>query len=129
MERYPLNLNNLALLANAYRELEQSERALEVLERREALALEVLSLETLADDEGSFSLSGVLHNHKLDPGVAVELQFDFYDDAGELVATTRVTVDTPPQGAEASFEVVADAEVVPSGFSYRLDDSAQASGG
>ena len=128
VERYPLNLNNLALLANAYRELEQSESALEVLERREALALEVLSLETLAD-EGSFSLSGVLHNHKLDPGVAVELQFDFYDDAGELVATTRVTVDTPPQGAEASFEVVADAEVAPSGFSYRLADSAQASGG
>ncbi|MEE8550907.1 MAG: hypothetical protein V3T08_06585 [Gemmatimonadota bacterium] len=128
VERYPLNLNNLALLANAYRELEQSEKALEVLERREALALEVLSLETLAD-EGSFSLSGVLHNYKLDPGVAVELQFDFYDDTGELVATTRVTVDTPPQGAEASFEVVADAEVAPSGFSYRLADSAQASGG
>jgi tetratricopeptide (TPR) repeat protein len=128
VERYPLNLDNLALLANAYRELEQFDDALAVLERREALDVQVTDLE-LEGEEGVYTVYGYLQNLKTEPDVEVELQFDFYDDAGEIVATEAVTVLTPAQDGQTEFSVSTESVALISGFAYKRAEPAEAETG
>lgn len=129
VERYPLSMNNLAILANAYRELERSEDALAILERRESLELELLNLE-LSAEEGVYTVRGYLHNISLAPGSEVGLEFSFYDDVGELAASAAVTVTAPEQGTQGAFEVSAESSSLISGFTYkRTEPGAGAEGG
>ncbi len=123
VERYPLSENNLNLLASAYRELDDTQIALELLERRNDLNVELpdqhLQLEA---GEGVFTVTGVLRNINLEPGSSVELVFDFYDDLGELVASAPLTVDAPEQGASVQFSVSVESAAPISGFTYKLAD-------
>jgi tetratricopeptide (TPR) repeat protein len=118
VERYPLNLDNLALLANAYRELEQPEDALAILERREALPAEVRDLD-VEWQEGTYTITGYLANLAMEPDTPVELQFDFYDAFGELVSSETVTVAAPAQEAETEFSVGIESDALISGFTYK----------
>lgn len=104
VDRYPMSLDNLALLANAYRETEAVDSALAMLQRREALPAELANLD-LGMKEGAFILSGDLVNLKLAQDTPVELQFDFYNDSGELVSSETVTVAAPAENSSVSFEV------------------------
>ncbi len=123
VDNYPLNLNNLALLANAHRELENTEGALELLERREALKMEVVDL-VLEGGEGEFKLKGDLHNIALEPGAAVDLEFHFYDATGARLASEVVSLEAPEQGSEAAFSVSTTATEAVVGFSYNLLEAA-----
>ncbi|MGD8699506.1 MAG: hypothetical protein PVJ43_09460 [Gemmatimonadales bacterium] len=118
VERYPLSLDNLALLANAYRETEDVDNALATLEQREALPCEVTDLD-LEWEEGTYTLSGYLLNLNMDPDTPVELQFDFYDDAGELVGSESITVVAPAQQADVEFELTMESSAAISGFAYK----------
>jgi tetratricopeptide (TPR) repeat protein len=118
VERYPLNLDNLALLANAYRELEQAENALAVLVQREALPAEVRGLDA-EWQEGTYTITGHLANLAMEPDTPVELQFDFYDSFGELVGSETVTVTAPAQEGETEFSVGITTEAALSGFTYK----------
>jgi len=129
LDRYPLNLNYMALLANAYRELDQREDALEVLEMRDSLRFELSELEFEASGEGQYTVSGELHNVKGEPGAAVTVVFDFYDDAGEMVASETVTLEAPEQGATAEFSVSTESPMLVSGFTYHRQQPETASGG
>ena len=120
-ERYPLSENNLNLLASAYRELDDTEAALEVLERRNELTVELPDQQLrLEAGEGTYTISGVLHNISLEPGSTVELVFDFYDDLGELVASAPLSVAAPDQNATVQFNVSVESAAPLSGFTYRL---------
>jgi tetratricopeptide (TPR) repeat protein len=118
VDRYPLSLDNLALLANAYREIEDVDNALVTLERREALPCEITDL-NLDSEDGAYTLSGYLVNLNLAPETPVELQFDFYNDFGEVVASETVTVPMPAQQASVGFEVVSESDADITGFSYK----------
>ena len=118
VDRYPLSLDNLALLANAYRETEQAEKALEILQRREALPCEVTDLD-LEAEEGGYTISGYLLNLKMAPDTPVELQFDFYDTAGEVAASKTVTVVAPAPQADVQFDVTTESSAEIIGFSYK----------
>ena len=127
VDRYPLDKNNLALLANAYRELDNSEKALELLERREALAMEVVDVELKMVEE-SYELSGNLLNISLEPGATVDLVFDFYSDAGEKVSTAAISLTAAEAGMGSSFTVPTTSEQPISGFSYQVATSETPSG-
>ncbi len=124
VERYPLNKNNLALLANAYRELEQPEKALEVLEKHEALAVEIQDL-SLDAGEGSYTLTGYIHNISMEPGTQLELHFDFYADDGEVVTSESASITLPEKETEAQFTVTTESAAAISGVTYRRADMAQ----
>ncbi len=128
VERYPLSLDNLALLANAYRELGQVNEALEVLKRREALEVELLNLDFKAE-EGKFSVTGEIHNIKAQPGSALALVFDFYDDSGEVVATKDVSLTVPGPDETTEFTVSIESSAPISGFAYRPASEASAQAG
>ncbi len=128
VQRYPLSMDNLALLANAYRELEQFEDALAVLEQREALGAELTDLD-LESEEGVYTVSGFIYNMKLEPDTELLIQFDFYDDAGEVVASETATVVAPPQESQARFSISTESSALISGFTYRPADSTQPQAG
>ncbi len=104
VERYPLSMNNLAMLANAYRETEQSEKALVILQVREDLKVELQRLE-MTSEEGVYLIQGVLLNIGLEPGTQVNLQFDLRDDGGEIAGSATRSFEAPEQGAAARIEV------------------------
>jgi tetratricopeptide (TPR) repeat protein len=118
VERYPLSLDNLALLANAYRETEELDNALATLERREALPCEISDLE-LESEEGTYTIRGYLVNLHMAPDAPIELQFDFYDDSGEVVSSETATVTAPAEQGSVSFDVTTESEAGISGFAYK----------
>ena len=65
-------------------------------------------------------LQGTLYNIGLQPQDELALQFDFYDDSGEVAATSAVTLTVPEQGSQSAFEVPVTAESDLAGFSYRV---------
>lgn len=127
VERYPLNKNNLALLANAYRELEQSQKALEVLEKHEAMAVELEDLSITAG-EGTYTLTGYVHNISMEPGGQLALQFDFYGDAGEVVVSESASLTLPEKETEAQFSVTTESSQAISGVTYRRASPTQPTG-
>lgn len=118
-DRYPNNLNNLALLANAHRELDEREKALEVLELRESLQIELLNL-SLETVDGVSTISGHLQNKRLEPGTPVEVQFELYDNSGEVVASATLSMDAPEQDIPTPFNVGAETAAAISGFTYHV---------
>ncbi len=118
VDRYPLSLDNLALLANAYRETDNVDSALAVLQRREALPCELRQL-GVEEGEGTYSVNGYLLNLNMTPDTPVELQFDFYDTAGEVVASETVNVVTPEQQADVQFNVTTESTTEIAGFTYK----------
>lgn len=118
VERYPLSLDNLALLANAYRETEMLDDALAALERREALTAELTDLD-LESEEGVYTVSGYVYNIGMEEGAQLELQFDFYDDVGEIVASEMVSLTLPAQDQQVDFEVSTESASLISGFTYK----------
>jgi len=125
VERYPLSMDNLALLANALRELERLDETLAVLERREALAAELTDLE-LDTEEGVYSISGYIHNMKAEPDSEVLVEFDFVNNAGEVIATESVAIVAPAQDSQAEFSVSTESDAEITGFVYRAAGDAQA---
>jgi tetratricopeptide (TPR) repeat protein len=122
VQRYPLSMNNLAMLANAYRELGQTDSALAILQRRELVDLELMQLD-LTNAEGTYTISGQLYNIKHDAASPVQMVFDFYDDAGTVVATETVTFEAPPAGAASVLNVSIESPALISGFTYRRPDT------
>lgn len=116
VERYPYDVDNLALLAQAYRRTEKREKALEVLERREALPFQLTEI----DLEGG-AASGKVENLKLEPGTPIEIEFTFYNDEGNVIGTGGHSMTAPAPGDRAPFRVSPEAPAAEaSGFTYRV---------
>jgi len=49
----------------------------------------------------------------------VELQFDFYDSAGQVVASETVTVVAPAEQQDVEFDVTMESTAEISGFTYK----------
>jgi len=116
VDRYPNDVSSLALLANAYRETERPEEALEVFERREALPFQLVEL-----DLRGGAASGSVENLNLEPGTPIEVEFTFYDNAGNVIGSGRLSIDAPQEGERSSFRVSPEAPAAEtSGFTYRV---------
>ncbi|MGD8699770.1 MAG: CDC27 family protein, partial [Gemmatimonadales bacterium] len=116
VERYPHDIGSLALLANAYREMERTEKALVVFERREALPLGITEL----DLQGGAAI-GWVENLKLEPGTPIEIEFTFYDDAGNIIGSGRLSIAAPAESDRTPFRVTPEAPAAEaSGITYRV---------
>jgi tetratricopeptide (TPR) repeat protein len=116
VDRYPHDVGSLALLANAYREMERPEEALEVFERREALPLGISEL-----DLHGGAATGWVANLKLEPGTPIEIEFTFYDDAGNIIGGGGLSIAAPAEGDRTPFRVTPEAPTAEaSGITYRV---------
>jgi len=116
VDRYPYNLDNLLLLAHAYRETGQPEQALAALERREALPFQLVQLNAVGG-----AAFGQIENLKLGPGTPIEIEFTFYDDDGNVVGSGHLSVSAPTQAEQAPFRVAPEeAAFGVSGVTYRV---------
>lgn len=112
----PLNENSALILARAYRETQQNQKALRELQRNEELPVRVEDL-ALRTGEERTTVRGRVVGNRATAGSPVQLRFTFYGDAGELGAET-VTVTAPAKDQNANFEVVFPQ--VASGYKYEL---------
>ncbi len=116
VERYGYDMDNLALLAHGYRGAGNPERALEVLERREGLPFQLRELNL----EGGVA-TGAIENNSLEPGTPIEVEFIFYDSAGNVAGTGLLSQAAPEQGGWMWFQVAPETRVAGvSGFAYRV---------
>lgn len=118
VKRYPNNMNNMAMLANAYRELELPDSALAVLERREENPFDFVDVRVRLGEGGMYEVTGKLVNLKLEAGAPIELNFELYDDLGEVVQSETFTLEAPEQGSLVSVEFQFESDALISGFAY-----------
>jgi tetratricopeptide (TPR) repeat protein len=117
VERYPNNVDFLALLAQAWRGNDDSQKALEVLQRRQALPFQLSPVSL----EGG-AIFGQLQNLGLEPGVSIVVEFDFYDSGGNVIGTGSLEMPAPPPEEPVPFRVAPDDGLVPgvTGFTYKV---------
>ncbi len=118
-ELYPNHTNNLAFLAHAYRETGSPQKALEVIQRREAIPFEIDDLDYEIDSkESSVVLKGRIRNLKLQPGTPIAVRFEFLDKSGQIVASQEVSQPAPDKERDVPFEVSLRATGNVAGFRY-----------
>lgn len=117
--RYPANMNNLAILANAYRELDKRQKALTILERREALPFELLNLQ-ITHQDSTYTIAGHLQNRKLDPGTPIQVRFDLRTADGQVPDSLQLSTQAPEQGVPTPFSVSTTSLEKIAGFTYSV---------
>jgi tetratricopeptide (TPR) repeat protein len=117
LEIDPLNVNVYRIMAQAYRQTRQSPRALDMLERAEALPVYVTDIQFRPGEQRTV-LRGMIEGKQAAAGSPVQLEFTFFGPEG-AIGTRTVTVNAPAAGATANFEVVHDGAPA-TGYRYRL---------
>ncbi len=111
----PLSSQSALILTQAYRELERSQDALVTLQRVEALPVWLDQLQLQPGAQRSI-LSGEITGNAATAGSPIQLRFIFFDDNGEVGATS-VTLPAPAREARETFEV----EVAGMANAYRYE--------
>lgn len=118
LELDPLNENAYLIIARAHRDAGQPQRALQMLERAEALPVTVTEMQ-LSQRQDRAELRGQVQGNQAAAGTPVRLQFTFYGEGGEL-GTETVTVNAPAEGATTSFTAAIQTTSPVTGYSYRV---------
>jgi tetratricopeptide (TPR) repeat protein len=116
--RYPYESVNYNLLANAHREMESADEALEVLERRDALEFEFLRSQLASVSEGVYSVEGQVMNKSATAGLEVTVPVELLGETGEVVISEDLLIALPPEGEATSFLLQFQTEEIVSGFQY-----------
>ena len=116
--RYPYESVNYNLLANAHREMQDADAALEVLERRDALEFEFLRSQLAAVSEGVYSVEGQVMNKSAAAGLEITVPVDLLGEGGEVITSEELLITLPPEGEATSFLLQFQSEEVVSGFQY-----------
>jgi tetratricopeptide (TPR) repeat protein len=114
----PLNEDAALILARAYKETGQNQKALAALEKNEALPVKVKD-PAMRIGTGKTTISGNVIGNKAAAGTPVTLRFTFYSATGTL-GTQQVTVNAPAKDASAPFEVTFENPATPVAYSYQL---------
>ena len=118
VDRYPYESVNYNLLANAHREMQDTDAALGVLERRDALKFEFLRSQLAAVSEGVYSVEGQVMNKSAAAGLEVTVPIDLLGESGDVIITEDLLITLPPEGEATSFLLQFQSEEVVSGFQY-----------
>jgi tetratricopeptide (TPR) repeat protein len=121
VQRYPFESVNYNLLANAHRELEDADAALNVLERRDALEFEFLRSQLAAVSEGVYSVDGQVMNKNAAAGSEVSVPVQLLGEEGQVVLTEELLITIPGEGEAASFSLQLESEEPLAGFQYGQD--------
>lgn len=119
LELDPLNETSSLILAEAYREVGQNQRSLEVRQRHASLPVHVDALQMMPRPDRT-RVSGVVVGNQAPAGTPIELRFTFYGQGGEVLGTQTVTVSAPATDEQAQFEVVLESEEPAAAYSYEL---------
>lgn len=130
VDRYPYESVHYSLLANAHRELEQLDAALEVLQRRDGLPFEFLRAQLVAPEAegGAYTVEGDALNRSAPPGSRVEVPFEFVGEKGEIVHSETLVLELPAEGESTSFQLQVQPDAVVAGFRYHVAGASAASG-
>jgi len=125
---YPYESVHYNLLANAYRELDRTDDALKVLQRRDALPFEFLTVQLVAKGDNAFTIQGKVMTRSGTEGGQVSIPFEFLGQDGQAAASDELSLALPAAGEAASFELQVQSGSPIFGFRYRTADTSQASG-
>jgi tetratricopeptide (TPR) repeat protein len=114
----PLNEDAALILARAYKETGQNQKALAALEKNEDLPVKVKD-PAMRLGTGKTTISGTVIGNKAAAGSPVTLRFTFYSATG-TIGTQQVTVNAPAKDASAPFEVTFENPQTPVAYSYQL---------
>ena len=120
ISRYPYEVVNYNLQANAYRELDRSDEALAVLERRDALPFEIISSQLVPQGDNAYMVEIQALNRTLPPGSEVSIPLVLHGETGQALKVDRLVFTMPEQSEGASFQVQLESEDPVAGFSYGL---------
>ena len=109
---------NYNLLANAHREMQHADAALEVLERRDALEFEFLRSQLAVVSEGVYSVEGQVMNKRAAAGFEVTVPVELLGETGEVITSEDLLITLPPEGEATSFLLQFQSEETVSGFQY-----------
>lgn len=114
------NPDSYTILAQGLVETDQSQEAVEVLQRREGLAfrLEQSTLQPRA--AGGGSVSGQLVNNTLDSGTVVTIRVHFNGDDGAEIGATDIRVTAPEQGGAELFRADFTSDESVLGYYYEI---------
>ncbi len=118
VDRYPFESVNYSLLINSYRELEDGDAALAVVERRNALEFEFLRSQLASVSEGVYSVEGQVMNKSAAAGSEVAVPVDLLGEDGQVVSSEELLITLPPEGEATSFLLQFQIEEPVSGFRY-----------
>lgn len=118
VRRYPFESVNYNLLANAHREMQDADAALEVLQRRDALTFEFLRSQLAAVSEGVYSVEGQVMNKRAAAGLEITVPVQLLGEGGEVITSEELLITLPPEGEATSFLLQFQSEEVVSGFQY-----------
>jgi hypothetical protein len=114
-----LNENANIILFNAYKNANQNNEALKVLQATEALPVHVTGVQ-LEPGEVRSVLRGQVAGNQARAGSPVRLEFTFYGPTGALGTPQQVTVNAPAKGATTNFEVALQNATPAVSYSYRV---------
>ena len=124
VSRYPYEVVNYNLLANAYRELDRADDALAVLERRDALPFEILQSQLIPQGENTYMIEIQALNRTLPAGSQISIPLVLHGETGQTLKVDRLLFTMPEPTEGTSFQLQLEAEAPVAGFSYGLADEA-----
>jgi tetratricopeptide (TPR) repeat protein len=114
LELDPLSETVHLILGRSHRELQQQQRALQVLQANEAHPVHVQDM-TMRVDDGRAMVSGRVIGNQASAGTPIRLEFTFAGPTGEVGRET-VTVSAPAQGQATDFRVSPQTSAAPTGY-------------
>jgi len=118
VERYPLERVPYNLVANSHRELGNPDRALESLERRDALPVEVLRSQITPMDGNLYSIDGEAMARTAEAGTTLSIPITLIDEDGGDVMTEMLELTVPAEGEVAAFSLQVETDSPIAGFRY-----------
>ncbi len=114
----PLSEDAALILARAYKETNQNQKALAALDKNEKLPIKVKDL-SMRVGAGKATITGTAVGNVAAAGTPVTLRFTFYSESG-TIGTQNVTVNAPANGATAQFTSTFENAEAPIAYSYEL---------
>lgn len=123
VERYPLERVPYNLLANSRRDLGDSDAALEVLQKRDSLPIEILRVQLTPMSETTYSVDGQFMNRTAEAGSTLTIPITLIGEDGSDVMTETLELTAPAQTESAAFSLQVETDAPVAGFRYEAPAS------
>lgn len=114
------NPDSYTILAQGLVETDQSQEAVELLQRREGLAFRLEESELQPRAAGGGSVSGQLVNNTLESGTVVTIRVHFNGDDGAELGATDIRITAPAQGDAELFRADFTSDESVLGYYYEI---------
>lgn len=116
IERYPLERNGYTLLAKTT----QGDAALDVIQKRDSLPIEILRVQLTPMSEATYSIDGQFMNRTAEAGSTLTIPITLIGEDGSDVMTETLELTAPAQTESAAFSLQVETDAPVSGFRYEV---------